>query len=196
MKIGTIILAAGGSTRLGGQAKQLIEHDGQTLVQRITDAALSLTVGPVTVVLGAQRDRIAAELANRQVTIIDNPLWQSGLASSLKIGLAALYLTQKDIDAVLILLTDQPHVSAALLKHMLYAQQKTQKGIVACLYADDLGVPVLFDRKYIDELLQLEGDRGAKSVVLKHTDDCTAIPFELGAVDLDTQADVDRFRAK
>ena len=194
MKIGTIILAAGGSTRMGGQAKQLIAYQGQTLVQRITDAAIALEAGPVVAVLGAHRVEIGTELAGKPITLVDNPAWQTGLASSLKTGLAALYLTQKDIDAVLILLTDQPHVSYGLLKHMLYAKEKTGKGIIACLRADELGVPVLFDRKYIEELLQLQGDRGAKSVVLKHTNDCAAIPFDLGKVDLDTQEDIARFR--
>ena len=193
MKIGTIILAAGASSRMGGPAKQLIQYQGQSLVRRITGLALSLRVGPVVVVLGAHRNRLAAELTGLPVTLMDNPFWQTGMASSLKTGLAALYLTQKDIDAVLVLLTDQPHVHAGLLQQLLLTQQETGKGIVACQYAGDVGVPVLFSRHYIEELLTLDGDRGAKSIVRKHAGDAVLIPFELGAIDLDTPADVERF---
>lgn len=194
MKIGTIILAAGASTRMGGTPKQLIQVEGKSLIRRITDVALSLQLGPVVVVLGANRNQLADELAGLRVTLMDNPFWETGMASSLKTGLAALYLTQKDIDAVLVLLTDQPHVDAGLIQQMIHTQQESGKGIVACEYAGEPGVPVLFQGKYISELLTLEGDRGAKSIVRKHTDDCELLPFALGAVDLDTPADVARFK--
>lgn len=194
MKIGTIILAAGASTRMGGNPKQLIQYEGQSLIRRITEAAFSLDVGPVVVVLGANRNQLAGELTGLRVTLMDNPFWQTGMASSLKAGLAALYLTQKDIDAVLVLLTDQPHVNTGLLQQLIQTQQESGKGIVACRYANDVGVPVLFTRHYMEELLTLDGDRGAKSIVRKHADDCELITFDLGAVDLDTPNDVEQFR--
>jgi molybdenum cofactor cytidylyltransferase len=193
LKIGTIILAAGASTRMGGEPKQLLTYKGQSLIRRITDTALALQTGPVIVVLGANRERIAPELASLPITLVDNEAWQTGMASSLKMGLAALYITNKDIDAVLILLTDQPLVSVGLLQFMLETYVTENKGIVACRYDDQLGVPALFDRKYIEQMLQLEGDKGAKWVIIKHRQDCAEVPFEAGAIDLDSKRDVELF---
>lgn len=163
-------------------------------MRRVTETALALQRGPVVVVLGANRDQIAPELAGLPVTLVDNPSWQTGQASSLKTGLAALYLTHKeDIDAVLVLHTDQPMVSVGLLIHMLEVWKDDGNGIVACRYDMQVSVPALFSRDYIAELLQLEGDKGVKWVVAKHRNDCAQVPFEAGAIDLNSKRDVDLF---
>jgi molybdenum cofactor cytidylyltransferase len=193
MNIAIIILAAGTSSRLGNQPKQLIEWEGRTLLRRVVDTALSTPFRPVVVVVGANKNRIAPELEGLPVTIIDNQHWQQGLSSSVKTGLAAVYLTQKEIDAVLFLLTDQPHVDRGLLLQLAQVYEETGKGIVASGYASSLGVPALFNRKYISELLSLEGDQGAKWIIKNHPDDCAEVRFEPGSVDLDTSQDVERF---
>ncbi|MBD2754316.1 nucleotidyltransferase family protein [Spirosoma validum] len=194
MKLGTIILAAGDSSRMGGEPKQLLTYKGQSLIRRTTESALALQDGPVVVVLGAHRARIVPELTGLPVTIIDNPSWSTGQASSLKTGLAALYLTHKDIDAVLVLHIDQPLVSLGLLLHMLEVRKDEGKGIVACRYGTQVGVPALFDRDYIDELLQLAGDKGLQWVIVRHRDDCSEVPFEAGAIDLNFKRDVEQFQ--
>ncbi|MGA0558144.1 nucleotidyltransferase family protein [Larkinella sp. VNQ87] len=193
MNIATIILAAGSSSRLDHQPKQLIEWEGKTLLRRVVDTALATPFRPVVVVVGAHKQQVAPELDGLPVTIIDNQHWQQGLSTSVKTGLAAVYLTQKDIDAVLFLLTDQPHVDRGLLLQLAQVYQESGKGIVASGYAESLGVPALFDRNYIHELLSLEGDAGAKKVILNHPDDCAEVPFAPGRVDLDTKQDVERF---
>jgi molybdenum cofactor cytidylyltransferase len=194
MIIGTIILAAGSSSRLG-QPKQLLVHEGKTLVRRVTDLALGLNKGPVTVVLGANRHAITDELEGLPVTLIDNPRFAEGMSSSLKMGLAGLFMTQRKLDGVLVLLTDQPHVSLGLLLHLTETFQESEKGIVACRYGVEgpLGVPALFSTKYIDELLGLTGDKGARWILVKHRDDVAEVPFEAGLVDLDSPLDLERF---
>ncbi|MGM9510132.1 nucleotidyltransferase family protein [Larkinella sp. GY13] len=193
MNIAIIILAAGTSSRLNHQPKQLIEWEGRTLLRRVVDTALATTFRPVVVVVGANKNRIAPELEGLPVTIIDNQHWPQGLSSSVKTGLAAVYLTQKEIDAVVFLLTDQPHVDRGLLLQLVQVYEESGKGIVASGYANSLGVPALFDRKYISELLSLEGDQGAKWIIKNHPDDCAEVPFEPGSIDLDTSQDVERF---
>ncbi|GAA4396888.1 hypothetical protein GCM10023187_05530 [Nibrella viscosa] len=192
MTIGIVILAAGASTRLGSP-KQLIEWQGQTLVRRITEVALATQHRPVVVVLGANKTSIAAELEGLPVTLIENSHWEQGLSSSVKMGLAGVYMTKKEFDAVLFLLVDQPKVDQALVEHIIATYQENDKGIVSCRYAGKPGVPALFDRKYVEELLSLDGDKGAKWVMMQHRDDCLEIPFEDGAIDLDTRQDVDKF---
>ncbi|WP_338877205.1 nucleotidyltransferase family protein [Spirosoma sp. SC4-14] len=178
---------------MGGEPKQLLQYKGQSLIRRITETGLALQTGPVVVVLGANREQIVPELSGLPITLVDNPAWQTGLASSLKSGLAALYITHKNIDAVLILLTDQPLVSVGLLAYMLETYTQSNKGIVACRYDDQLGVPALFSRNYIEQMLQLEGDKGAKWIIIKHKQDCAEVPFEAGAIDLDSKRDVALF---
>ena len=194
MTIGTIILAAGSSSRLG-QPKQLLVHEGKTLVRRIADVALALRKGPVTVVLGANRHAVANELEGLPVTLIDNPRYGEGMASSLKMGLAGLFVTQPKLDAVLVLLTDQPYVSLGLLLNLVETFQEGEKGIVACRYGVDgpLGVPAIFSTKYVEELLSLTGDKGARWILVKHRADCAEVPFEAGLIDLDSPQDLERF---
>ncbi|WP_461043324.1 nucleotidyltransferase family protein [Spirosoma harenae] len=194
MKIGTIILAAGDSSRMGGEPKQLLVYKGQTLIRRITESALALQRGPVVVVLGANRALMVDELAGLPVTLIDNPGWATGQASSLKTGLAALYLTHKEIESVLVLHTDQPLVSLGLLLHMIEVQRESGNGIVACRYGTQIGVPAMFSRDYITELLQLDGDKGLQWVIVRHRNDCSEVPFEAGAIDLNSKRDVELFQ--
>ena len=178
---------------MGGELKQLLVYQGQSLMRRITQTALALQRGPVVVVLGANRDRVVPELAGLPVTLVDNSRWSTGQASSLKTGLAGLYLTHKDVDAVLVLHTDQPMVSVGLLTHMAAVWQEDGKNIVACRYDTQVSVPALFGRDHIAELLQLEGDKGVKWVIVKHRSHCAEVLFEAGAIDLDSKRDVDLF---
>jgi molybdenum cofactor cytidylyltransferase len=196
--IGTIILAAGASTRLGGNPKQLIVYQGQTLLTRTVLAALDCNgadsqSAPVVVVTGGNRSQIEAELINLPATVVYNPDWQTGMASSVQAGLTTLLSQAPDIEAVMMLLTDQPHVSAALLRQVEAVFKQLGKGIVGCQYAGQVGVPALFSQKYFSELLALTGDRGAKPLMMKHADDCATIDFAEGAIDLDTPEEVARF---
>ena len=188
--IATIILAAGGSTRLGGTPKQLLETDGTTLVRRMASMALSLQTGPVLVVLGARQEQVQAELAGLSVQVVVNPNWQEGLASSLRVGLESL--SNSPSKSFLVLLTDQPFVTVELLLQLITTQQKTGKGIVACRYGETghLGVPALFALHYKADFTKLSGDVGARKLIQQHLDDCADVSFPLGAIDLDTPQDV------
>ncbi len=179
---------------MGGGVKQLLPYKGQSLIRRITETALALQRGPVVVVLGAERAQIVPELADLPVTLVDNPNWPTGQASSLKTGLAALYLTKKEIETVLVLHTDQPLVSLGLLLHMVDVRKENGAGIVACRYGTQLGVPALFYRDYINELLQLDGDKGVQWVIVRHRSDCAEVPFEAGSIDLNSKRDIELFQ--
>lgn len=205
MPIATIILAAGSSSRLGEPKQLLRRDDGTTLVRRTAEIALSLGVGPVVVVLGANGEDVGHEIADLSLTTAINPDWATGLASSLQVGLSAL----PDIptDAFLILLTDQPHVTADLLRQLIDVRQSTGRGIVASRYRTGgsaafrpaapahLGVPALFDIRYKAEFMTFTDDVGARKLIRQYSDDCAEVPFPLGAVDLDTPHDVVNWRS-
>lgn len=190
MNIATLILAAGGSTRLGGTPKQLLRQEGAALVRRITETALSLQAGPIVVVLGANQDQIGAELDGLSVHVVANDNWPSGMASSLQAGLQTLW--DEPVEAFLVLLTDQPFINTDLLRQLIQAHQQTGQGIIACRYGEpgNLGVPALFGIQYKDAFMRLTGDVGARKLIQQHLDDCAEIPFPQAAIDLDTWEDV------
>ncbi|WP_288425356.1 nucleotidyltransferase family protein [uncultured Spirosoma sp.] len=196
MAIATIILAAGGSSRLG-QPKQLIQSNGETLVRRMAQQALALRAGPVVVVLGANQDRIMKELTGLAITTVVNPTWAEGMASSLRTGLRAL--DTESTEAFLVVLTDQPYVTADLLQQLIDTRQSTGRGIIASRYAEPdgiLGVPALFDNHYRREFLNLTGDTGARKLIQQYASDSTGIHFPLAGIDLDTPADLRHWQAQ
>jgi molybdenum cofactor cytidylyltransferase len=186
---GIVILAAGSSSRLG-QPKQNLMYEGETLLQRAVNAAMASLCDVVIVVLGANEEAITPTIENKKVTIIKNPDWQEGMASSIRAGINRLKQNEQNFDSVILMLCDQPFVDAGLLDQLI--QNKQAKGIVACAYNETIGPPVLFDRKYFDEMLLLKGQEGAKKLILKYPDDVETVPFPLGAVDIDTMEDYER----
>lgn len=192
--IGAIVLAAGGSTRLG-HPKQLLRHSGRTLLRRAADAALEAATGPVVVVLGAQAELLKGELNGLALQIAMNRQWSQGIAGSIHTGLAALD-QDKTVDAALVMACDQPHVSADLLRRLIEAYLSGRPPAVACAYAGTLGVPALFDRSLFGELWLLAGDHGAKQVIEKHRSQVARVSFEPGAVDIDTTDDWVRLEHK
>ena len=156
----------------------------------MTQMALSLKAGPVVVVVGANEGLIRAEVADFSVQILQNDQWETGMASSLQAGLRSL--AHEPVDAFLVLLTDQPHVTPYLLKQLIDTRQQSGRGIVGCQYGepDFIGVPALFDIGYLPAFMNLTGDTGARKLIRQYADDCAIVPFPLGSVDLDTPDDL------
>jgi molybdenum cofactor cytidylyltransferase len=200
--IGAVILAAGGSSRLG-KAKQLLMFRGETLIQRAVRAVVEAGCHPVIVVAGDLGDSIRSNLDIRDSRIssssalenrvrpivVENAAWQRGLGTSIRCGLQEI---GRSADAVVLVTCDQPLVEGNVIAQLIAAQQKTGKPIVASRYADTLGVPALFERSYFEALLALPDDSGAKKLIEEQPDDVASIPFEDGAVDVDTPEDFER----
>ena len=190
-KLSILILAAGNSSRLGSP-KQLIEFEGQTLIERITETALSIS-GEVLIVLGGNSELILPKLErfNNVISTIYNPDWKEGMGTSIRIGVEKL---AENSDLIIILLSDQPFISKVLLQNMLQIYAKTQNPIVSCVYSNTLGVPILFDKSVFPELLKLNGDKGAKSFLHLYKDRISTIDFPEGIVDIDTLEDVENLK--
>jgi len=190
MKTAIILLAAGSSSRLG-RPKQLIEFQGKKLIQKAIDEAKKSKADSLVVVLGWNPELIKTGFDSSQTSIVINESWEQGMATSMQAGLR--FLREKEHpDQVILMLVDQPYVESKLLDRLILEKERTGKGIVACSYSDTLGVPVIFDQKYFEELLKLKGSDGAKKVILRNKADVFAIDFPLGAVDLDTAEDLKR----
>jgi molybdenum cofactor cytidylyltransferase len=184
---GIIILAAGNSSRLG-KPKQNLIYQGKTLLQHAVSAAANSSCQPVIVVLGAIMETILPEADKAQITILHNPNWQQGMSASIRLGITELQKTAS-IENVIIMLCDQPFADATIINHILQKHKQSRKGIIASAYNNTLGVPVLFNKKYFAELLELTGDEGAKKLLTVYTDDIEPVNFEQGAIDIDTVED-------
>lgn len=190
MKTGVILLAAGSSSRLG-RPKQLINYQGKTLLQHSIEAAHHSAADVLIVVLGCNADLIQTHIESKEVSVLVHAHWKDGMSSSMQCGLRHLIETRQ-VDQVVLMLCDQPFVHQGLLDQLMLDKQTSGKGIIACSYAGTVGVPALFDQKYFSELLALKGTEGAKKVILNHQEDTFLVDFPLGAVDLDTEEDVQK----
>jgi len=184
---GIIILAAGSSSRLG-KPKQNLIYQGETLLQHALSAAIDSGCKPIVLVLGANKEVIIPQIANETVSVVYNANWEQGMSTSIHTGITELKKTE-DINSVLIMLCDQPFVDVGLIKNILQKHTESRKGIVACAYNDTLGVPVLFDKKYFDDLLALKGHEGARKLLTAYAADIAVVDFVKGAVDIDTIGD-------
>lgn len=182
--ISLIILAAGESSRLG-QPKQNLLFNGKTLLQRAIEAGQESACDNIIVVLGANFNQITSP---SEITTLYNQDWKNGMASSIARGMLEI-TNDLSVDKVIIMLCDQPFVSASLLNSLIDKQSQTGKSIAACTYGNTIGVPALFDRQLFAELLQLQGDEGAKQILKNHSDNIATIPFEQGDIDIDTPSD-------
>lgn len=194
MRVGAVVLAAGGSTRLG-RPKQLVRYAGEPLVRRAARAVIDAGARPVVVVLGARAHDVAPALDGvPALTVVTHARWADGLGASLAAGLRALDALDPDTppDGVLLTVCDQPLVDAAALGVLLEAF--TGPGCAAAAeYAGTLGVPAVIGRDHLDALRAATGDAGAGRWLRAHTALVTRVPLAAAAFDVDTEADVARF---
>lgn len=187
-KTGIIILAAGNSSRLG-QPKQLLAYKNTTLLKHTIAAVSNISNAVIIVVTGANKDLIEKELNADKINIRYNPNWESGMSSSINQGLSDLLLLDPDCQSCIFSVCDQPYITPLIFENLITEYQKTAKGIIASSYSETLGTPVLFDKKYFNELLALKGQEGAKKIINRFPDDTISIPFEKGNIDIDTEED-------
>ncbi|MEP1097687.1 MAG: nucleotidyltransferase family protein [Cyclobacteriaceae bacterium] len=189
---GLIILAAGTSSRLG-RPKQLLEYKGRPLLQHAIDIAVQFEWEASVLVLGANAAQIEEKINPKSLDLIMNENWKEGIASSIRSGLSYLLEKRPDLQHVLFLLSDQPYLSIEVVRELLTKHEKTL-AITACKYQDQIGVPVVFSKDFFEELRHLEGDQGAKKIVMKNMDVVSTVPFDGGEVDVDTDEDYRKLR--
>ncbi len=186
--IAGVLLAAGGSSRLG-RPKQLLTLRDEPLVRRVARALLDGGCRPVVVVLGAHAERVTAALDGLKVERVHNDGWQRGMAGSIRVGVTSV-AARPEVDGVLLAACDQPRLDAQVVRQLMEAYDGRPGRIVASRYADTLGVPALFERSHFDELVRLEGDVGAKRVIAAAAERVEPVDWEGGALDLDTVEDL------
>ena len=188
-----VVLAAGGSTRMG-RPKQLAELDGRPLLAHVLAAVDQAPVDRVVVALGGAAtevlDRVA--LGRAEPLVVEG--WAAGMGHVLASTLAA---AGDDWDAVVVLLGDQPLVSAGAVARVVEAWRSGAGPVVTASYGGRPGHPKLFDRRLRPDLLRLTGDTGARDLVATHPEWVSQVEVgDLGSdADVDVEADLDRVGA-
>jgi molybdenum cofactor cytidylyltransferase len=149
-----VILAAGGSRRLG-RPKQLLVRDGETLVARVTRLVLATRPEQTIVVVGAHANEVASALAAFDVQIIINELWSTGIASSLHLAAGELAGRGRP---TLVGIVDQPALEAWHLDALVAAHEDDRDTVSA--YGDTLGIPAMLRASTLSRAMELRGDTG------------------------------------
>jgi molybdenum cofactor cytidylyltransferase len=161
--IAGVVLAAGGASRFGSP-KQLAELDGVPLLQHAVDAVLGVpAIDPVVVVLGAQAERIRAEVSFGDARPVACPQWEEGMAASLRCGIEAV----DDPDWVVITLGDQPRVTSQVIAAVVDHAVAAAPGVdaVRAVYDGVPGHPVALSRAMLPGVAELRGDVGARELL-------------------------------
>jgi molybdenum cofactor cytidylyltransferase len=182
-KIAAVVLAAGASTRMG-EPKQLLPWKSTTLLNHCLNEVVQAKVHQTFVVLGAYHQKIQATINQTDIQCIVNKNWKTGMGSS--IALAAQALKNKDIDGLLIVLADQPFVKTNYLDILLKEFRPKNKQIIATDYTNTIGVPVIFDKHYFEELSLLKEKQGAKKLIHQYTQNVIKIIPDFKHQDIDT----------
>jgi len=185
-RVGVIVLAAGRGTRMGPENKLLAEFRGKPIVRHAVEAALGAKTRPVIVVTGHQAEKVANALKGLDVSFVRNPRFAEGLSTSLKAGLAAL---PAEVDAAAIVLGDMPQVSAALIDRLANTIEPARGALIAVPKRNDKrGNPVVWSRRFFDDLARLEGDVGARHLIGLYADAVVEVPVddEAAFADVDT----------
>jgi molybdenum cofactor cytidylyltransferase len=196
-RIGCVVLAAGAAKRFAGD-KLLAMFAGEPLLQRAIDAACGSNALSCTLVLGAHGEQIASAVNTRRCAVALNEEWRKGISSSIRCGLQG----HEEDDACIIMLGDQPFVSAADLNHLIAAWsgriqstvQKSAAPIVALQAGAVWGAPALFPRRDFSALAKLTGDHGAKRYAAQQKQRLILVDAvdESAFEDVDTRADLTR----
>lgn len=189
-RVSAIVLAAGKSTRMG-QQKLLMPFGEKSMIAAVVAEVAASDAFSTIVVTGSTCDEIKKELRVHDLNFVYNERFEQGMLSSVQAGVAA---TDPETDGFLVLLGDQPMVSAAVINRLISVVQKTGKGLLIPVFQGKRGHPVLIDSKYKNEISALNPEVGLRELFLNHPDDILEIEIESANIlkDIDTPEDYRR----
>ena len=193
--IRALLLAAGGSTRMGRPKAALPLGNGGTVLSFGVDALINGGASDVTIVAGAHPEAVRSAVRSHldRVRIVDHAGWEEGQLSSLLAGLSAVW--SPSLEGIVVLLVDVPLVQAGTVRTVIEAWRRTRAPIVRPVCGDNHGHPVVFDAAVFDDLRRADVTKGAKAVFALHKDRVLDVPVNdpWACEDLDTPDDYDRF---
>jgi molybdenum cofactor cytidylyltransferase len=185
--IWAIVLAAGESRRMGSP-KMILPYEGMTIIEKVLENVLASNVEKVVTVLGSHREEIMKVIERFQVPHCYNSNFKDGMLSSVKCGFEFL---PREFRAAMVLLGDQPMVETSVINKLIKAYNETGKGILVPVFQNKRGHPLMVDKKYRDEIINLDDPEGLKGLLLRHPVDLLEVNTENSSVldDIDTRED-------
>jgi len=185
MQLAILILAAGKASRMG-TVKQLLKVNGVSLLENAISNSKKLENSTVVCILGAHAAEIKKTIALKSVAFTINKDYAQGLSSSIIAGIK--YLQEQNIlfDGIFIQLADQPAIELAYYQEMtaLFSKEKTK--IIAANYGNKYGVPAIFPKAFINDLLKITGDKGAKEFLQENRKEIVSPEVTVNLLDIDT----------
>lgn len=189
MSVAAIVLAAGGSRRLG-RPKQLVQWRGRPLLEGVVSAVAGWPVSLVVVVIGAAEDEVLEAVDFGDAVVAVNPEWEEGIASSIRVGLDVLSRDRR-IDAAFIALGDQPRIPSEVPGALIAALEDSGRQAAVPKYRYERANPVLIHRSLWPRLMSLEGDSGAARLLQTHPEWVEEVWIDhTPPIDIDTRDDV------
>ena len=192
MKVSATILAAGESSRMENGNKLLLPINEIPMISNVCNTVLTAGLDPVVVVTGFESDLVTQAIPTAINDIIYNSHWQSGMASSIYEGLSAL---PQNVDGNMIVLGDMPMISKDTLTLLIdeFIMLNGQH-IIYPIYEERQANPVIFPKKYFQEILSSTGDRGCKKVLKQYPDDVVGVSIGSPEVVFDCDSEDNYFR--
>jgi len=187
--LSAIVLAAGKSARIAPENKLLLPVQGKTIIQKVVEEIIPLKFPEVLVITGFEQDKIKKALQDYPVRLIRNPDYEQGMSASIRLGMLK---AKSDIDGYMIFLADMPWIDQNTLKTLIrFFYTNPESTIVVPVFQKRRGNPVIFSKKYENDLLSLDGDSGARPIIKKFQDQVIEVPIpsERLLLDIDTWED-------
>lgn len=165
LHVAAVVLAAGSASRMAGSGhhKLLARFEGVPLVRRSVETVLGSRADRSVVITGYRADDVEAALGGLDAEIVNNADYATGMASSLKAGLAAV---RDGADGLLVALADMPEIRSEHLDRMIDAFRREQgRAIIRAVWAGKRGNPVILPASTFDAVARLTGDIGARPVI-------------------------------
>ena len=185
-RVSAVVMAAGRSTRMGAINKLLVSLDGRVMVRAVVDALSGSSVGAVVVVTGHESDRVQEALAGSDARLVHNPEFGQGLSGSLRVGLAAL---PESAEGAVICLGDMPLVTSRHVDRLVAAFDPAEgREICVPVFEGKRGNPVLFARRFFDEMMAVRGDVGARHLIGEYEEYVCEVAMDDRAVLVDVDS--------
>ncbi|MDF1694258.1 MAG: nucleotidyltransferase family protein [Saprospiraceae bacterium] len=190
LRYAIIILAAGGSRRLG-HPKQMVGWESSTLLNHTIKQANQVSNSDVFVTLGDCFDEIHSSIKEK-VHIIFHPEWYHGMGSTISFSVSKIQL--KKYKGVILSVCDQPYISTDNFVNLINKFESSSAKIVVSEYRNGQGPPTLFSQEIVKDLMKISGDNGAKSIIKKYKNDVVSTCFYGGEIDIDTVEDLEKLK--
>ncbi|MBS0533463.1 MAG: molybdopterin-binding/glycosyltransferase family 2 protein [Proteobacteria bacterium] len=194
--VAAVVLAAGRSTRMGAVNKMLAEIGGKPLVRIAAEQALASRARPVIVVTGHQHEQIEKALAGLPVRFVHNAHYADGLGTSLAAGIAAV---PAEAGGAVVCLGDMPQVDSGLIDKLLAAFDPEKGALIVAPSIDGKrGNPVVWSRRFFNELMAISGDVGARHLIGQYAEVMTEVQVsgEAALTDVDTPESLNAVKAE